>query len=359
MNAPSRLDPGMKTVLTLAGLVVVIAGLGASGSFLMPVIVALFLAVVSTPVLGWLQRARVPRVLAIVLTVLLDVALLAGLVALVGGSLSGLEEAVPRYELAVQRLIVATVAWSNERGVPVQADELRALGDAAWIIALVGDLFTKLTSFFSDAFLVVLLVIFMLFELEPAKAKLAILLGGPHAHLEKLADASAKIQRYLVVKTLLSTVTGLCFGLWLWIVGVDFPLLWGILAFLLNYIPTIGPTIATVPPVFVALLTLGPGPALAAAINCLVVNVVVGNVFEPRMMGEALGLSTFVVFASMLFWGWLWGPVGALLAVPLTMLMRGLLESSEDTRWLAVMLGSSEWVEAKRLEWGWAKKELP
>lgn len=360
MNLPSQpLDPGMKTVITLAGLFVVIAGLGASGAFLMPIIVALFIAVVSTPVLVWLQRAKVPRVLAIVLTVLLDVALLAGLIALVGGSLSGLEEALPRYELAVQRLIVSAIAWSSEHNIPIQPEELRALGDAAWIFALVSDLFSKLTSFLSDAFLVVLLVIFMLFEQEPAKAKLAILLGGPHAHLEKLADASAKIQRYLVVKTLLSAVTGLCFGLWLWVVGVDFPLLWGILGFLLNYIPTIGPTIATVPPVVVALLTLGPGPALAAAVGCLLVNVVVGNVFEPRMMGEALGLSTFVVFVSMLFWGWLWGPVGALLAVPLTMLIRGVLESSEDTRWLAVMLGSSEWVEAKRLEWGWSKKELP
>ena len=359
MNAPSQLDPGMKTVLILSGLVIVIAGLGVSGSFLMPVIVAVFIAVVSTPVLGWLQRARVPRVLAIVLTVLLDVALLSGLIALLGVSLSGLEGALPRYERAVQQLIVSTVAWSNAHGLPVDAEELRALGDAAWVFALVGDLFTKLTSFLSDAFLVVLLVIFMLFELEPAKAKAAILLGGPNQYLEKLTYASSKTQRYLVVKTLLSTVTGLCFGLWLWVVGVDFPLLWGILAFLLNYIPTIGPTIATVPPVVIALLTLGPGPALAAAVGCLLVNVVVGNVFEPRMMGEALGISTFVVFVSMLFWGWLWGPVGALLAVPLTMLMRGLLESSEDTRWLAVMLGSTEWVEAKRLEWGWPKKELP
>ena len=354
----AHLDPGTKTVLTLAGLVVVIAGLGASGGFVLPVIVGLFIAVVSAPVLAALQRWRVPRVLAIILTVLLDVAVLAGLIALVAGSLSGLEEALPRYQAAVVRLTTSSVLWMSAHGAPVNAGQLQGLGSPSWMFTLVGDLFTELTSFVSNAFLVVLLVIFMLFEFEPARAKVAILLGGPNVHLEKLADAAAKIQRYLVVKTLLSTVIALLFGFWLWVVGVDFPLLWGILAFAMNFIPTIGPAIATVPPVVVALLTLGPGPALAAAIGCLLVNVVVGNVFEPRMMGEALGLSTFVVFASMLFWGWLWGPVGALLAVPLTMLLRGLFESSEDTRWLAVMLGSSEWVEAKRIEWGWPKREL-
>ena len=354
MNPPSPLDPGLKTVLTLACLVVVLAGLGAAGGFFLPVIVGLFIAIVSTPVMDALRRLRVPRVLAIILTVLLDVAVLAGLIALLAGSLSGLEGALPRYSTAVERLIASSVAWLSGRGVPIEARDLDGMGNPAWMIAFVGDLFSKLTSFVSDAFLVVLLVVFLLFEFEPARAKLAILLGASR-QVEKLAQASSKIQRYLVVKTLLSTVTGLLFGFWLWVVGVDFPLLWAVLAFLLNYIPSIGPTIATVPPVAIALLTLGPGAAIAAAVGCLLVNVIVGNVFEPRMMGEALGLSTFVVFVSMLFWGWLWGPVGALLAVPLTMLVRDLLETSEGTRWLAVMLGSSDWVEAKRVEWGWTK----
>jgi len=137
------------------------------------------------------------------------------------------------------------------------------------------------------------------------------------------------------------------------IVGVDFAVLWGLSAFLFNFIPSIGPAIATIPPVVVALLTLGPGAALAAAIGCLVVNVVIGNVVEPRLMGEQLGLSTLVVFVSMLFWGWLWGPVGALLAVPLTMLLRDALALAPSTRWLAALLGSAEWLEGQRLAWGW------
>jgi predicted PurR-regulated permease PerM len=344
---------GTKVVLTLAALVVVTAGLRAAGGFFLPLLVAMFIAVVSTPVLAWLERARVPRMLAIVLTLLLDVLTLAGLVALVGSSLSGFQGAVPRYQHAISDLLVSAVGLLQSRGVPIDTADLEALGDPGWILQVFGDLLRELTQIVSNALLVVLLVAFMLFELKPARAKLAILLGSAHGHLSQLAEAAAKVQRYLVVKTLLSAFTGVAFGVYLAIVGVDFAVLWGLAAFLFNYIPSIGPAIATVPPVVVALLTLGPGAALAAAIGCLIVNVVVGNVVEPRLMGEQLGLSTLVVFASMLFWGWLWGPVGALLAVPLTMLLRDALALAPSTRWLAALLGSAEWLEGQRIAWGW------
>ena len=224
-------------------------------------------------------------------------------------------------------------------------------------MTLVADLFRELTSIVSSIVLVMLLVVFMLFEIAPGAGKLRVLLGGPHADLHQLAEAAGQLQRYLVVKTYLSAITGTLCGIWLAIVGVDFPLLWGLLTFLLNYVPSVGAAIAMIPPVLVALLTLGPGAAAAAAIGFLVVNFVIGNFFEPRMMGVALGLSTLVVFVSMLFWGWLWGPLGALFAVPLTMLLRSALALSEETRWLAVMLSSNEWVDKHRFEWGWLTVE--
>lgn len=342
-----------KAVSNLAALVIVIAGVRAAGAFFLPLLVAMFIAVVSTPVLAGLERMKVPRLLAIVLTVLLDVAALAGLVALIASSLSGFHEAVPRYQLAVAELLVTTVDALRERSVPIESDGVALLGDPAWIMRALADLLRELTEVVSNALLVVLLVVFMLFEMAPMRAKLAVLLGSPSRHLPALAATAAKVQRYLVVKTLLSTLTGVLFGVWLGLLGLDFTLLWALAAFLFNFIPTVGPAIATIPPVLIALLTLGPGGALAVAVGCLVINVVVGNVLEPRMMGEALGLSTLVVFASMLFWGWLWGPVGALLAVPLTMLLRDALALGPTTRWLAALLGSAEWLEAQRESWGW------
>jgi predicted PurR-regulated permease PerM len=352
-----RLDAGLRTVLTMAGLFVVVAGLRESSGIFLPLLSGMFITVVSIPVMILLERVKVPRVVAIVLTVLLDITVLAGVVALVAGSLSGFNEALPRYQTAIGQLAQSTVAFLGAHGIPISAGDLTSIGDPGWIMTLVADLFRELTSIVSSIVLVMLLVVFMLFEIAPGAGKLRVLLGGPHADLHQLAEAAGQLQRYLVVKTYLSAITGTLCGIWLAIVGVDFPLLWGLLTFLLNYVPSVGAAIAMIPPVLVALLTLGPGAAAAAAIGFLVVNFVIGNFFEPRMMGVALGLSTLVVFVSMLFWGWLWGPLGALFAVPLTMLLRSALALSEETRWLAVMLSSNEWVDKHRFEWGWLTVE--
>jgi AI-2 transport protein TqsA len=352
-----RVDGSVKTVLGVAATIVIVAGLRESGGFLLPLLTALFIAVVSTPVMGGLAKLRAPRWLQIVLTVLLDVAVLAGVIALVASSLSGFNEAIPRYQSAIQNLVRETVSFLNEHGIPVRAEQLESLGDAAWVIDFVTDLFRELTTLVSNALLVIVLVVFMLFEISPALEKLRVLLGGPHADLEQFADAATQLKRYLVVKTYLSLITGALSGICLAIVGVDFPLLWGLLIFLLNYIPTIGAAIAVIPPVLVALLTLGPGGAIGALVSCLIVSFVIGNFFEPRLMGEALGLSTLVVVSSMIFWGWVWGPIGAIFAVPVTMLLRSAFAVSEDTRWLAVLLSSSAWVDKKRREWGWTTVE--
>lgn len=352
-----RIEGSVRTVLGVAATVIVVAGLRESGGLVLPLLTALFITVISTPLMSGLARLRAPRVLQISLTVLLDVMVLAGVIALVAGSLTGFNEAIPRYEAALAVLADDAVVFLNAHGVPIEQQELDALGDAAWVMNVVADLFRELTTLVSNALLVILLVVFMLFEIAPATAKLRVVLGGPHANLEQFAEAATQLKRYLVVKTYLSVITGTLSGVCLAIVGVDFPLLWGLLIFLLNYIPSIGAAIGLIPPVLVALLTLGPGAALAALVSCLVVNFVIGNIIEPRLMGVTLGLSTLVVVVSMLFWGWVWGPLGALFAVPVTMLLRSVLAATEDTRWLAVLLSSSDWVEKKRREWGWTTVE--
>ncbi len=124
------------------------------------------------------------------------------------------------------------------------------------------------------------------------------------------------------------------------IIGVDFPLLWGMLAFLLNYIPTFGSILAAIPPVLLAMVQLGPGHAIAALAVFVMLNVLLGNFVEPYFMGRRLGLSTLVVFLSLVFWGWVWGPVGMLLSVPLTMIVKIMLENTEDLSWIAVLLGA-------------------
>ena len=158
-------------------------------------------------------------------------------------------------------------------------------------------------------------------------------LEGPRVFL-------ANLGRYLGIKTIVSIATGLTAGVLTWVIGLDFPLLWAMLAFLLNYIPTIGSIIAAVPAVLLALVQLGVGEASATALGFVGINVLFGNLIEPRLMGYGVGISPMVVFIGLVLWGWIFGPVGMLLSVPLTMTLKLALESDERTRWAAILLGS-------------------
>ena len=144
-----------------------------------------------------------------------------------------------------------------------------------------------------------------------------------------------------MIKTAVSAVTGTVVGLWVAALGLDFALLWGLVAFLLNFIPNLGSIIAAIPAVLLAMVQFGPGRAAVIAAGYLVVNIVFGSVVEPMLMGRRLGLSTLVVFASLVFWGFVWGPVGMLFSVPLTMVVKIALENSKDFRWVAVMLDAN------------------
>lgn len=351
-------DAGVKLVLVLACLVVIIAGLREASGFFLPVLVAGFLAVVSAPLVRWLeQRTRMPTVAAIALTFVVVIGVLAGLGAAVGGSLVGFNEALPRYQQALRTLSGESLRFLRSVGIDAGPEMLVGLSDASTMMNIVSQLFQQLTQAVSNAVLVFLLLGFMLYEIKPGRDKLDVLLGADQPEVLRLAEAADELQAYLVVKSAVSVLTGVLCAVWFGVCGLDFWMLWGLLAFLLNYIPTIGSAISGIPPTLVALLTLGPSGAAAVFVGHLVINFVIGNVLEPRVMGRALGLSTLVVFLSMLFWGWLWGPVGALFGVPLTMLLKSALASFEDTRWLAVLLGSRDWADRKRREWGWVTRE--
>ena len=147
------------------------------------------------------------------------------------------------------------------------------------------------------------------------------------------------LNKYLAIKTLVSAATGVIAALWLLYLGVDFPLVLGLLAFLLNYIPTLGSIIAAVPAVILAFMQFGPGMAGITALGYVAMNVGLGNVLEPRLQGRGLGLSPMVVFLSLIFWGWLLGLVGILLAIPLTMTAKLAFEETPRYQWLAILLG--------------------
>jgi len=151
-----------------------------------------------------------------------------------------------------------------------------------------------------------------------------------------------KVRNYMSMKTIISMITGVVIWAALWVIGVDYPVLWGVLAFMLNFVPNIGSIIAAVPAVMLTIVQLGVSPALLVAGVYVAVNIIVGSVIEPKYMGKGLGLSTLVVFVSLVFWGWVLGPVGMLLSVPLTITVKLALDSKPETQWLGHLLGPVE-----------------
>jgi len=325
--------------VTLAAVVLVLAGLQAAKAIVVPFLLATFIAIIGASPMFWLQRKGLPAWLAlliVILLVLLVGSLMAGLVL---SSVRDLSGSLPAYEIKLQELTAMTVAWLQKLGLKVSAPVLTELFDPGAAMKLVSTMLNALGNVVTNGFLVLMTVVFMLLEASSFPIKLRTILGGD-ASLGQLDTFVSNVKHYMLIKTLVSLATGALVTILVATLGVDLPLLWGLLAFALNYVPNIGSIIAGLPAVLLTLVQLGPLRALMMATGYVVINLLIGGLLEPRFMGRGLGLSALVVFLSLLFWGWLLGPVGMLLSVPLTMTAKIALDSRDDTRWLAVILGA-------------------
>ena len=332
---------GARALLLAAALVVVLSGIRYAAPLLGPILLALFIATASTPIIEWLTKRGVSAVAAVMVALLIDVAFLFGAGLLVGFSLNELYLQLPHYQERFGQIEHDIAHWMAAHGWQGSTDNLTEsmMGESA--LATAAETLKVVLAMLSDLVLVLLILIFLLLEATGIRRKLERILAEPEKDLERFGTATREIQKYLLVKTTLSIVTGIAAGTIAAIFGVDFPLLWGMLAFVLNYIPSIGGVLATIAPTALALLQHGVGTAAAVATANFVVHFTIGNVIEPRVMGRALGLSELVVLLSMIFWGWLLGPIGAVLSVPLTMIIKIILLNTDGYAWIGVLLGPS------------------
>ena len=393
-----------KILVVLASVVLVIAGAKASADFAVPILLAFFIATVSFPITHWLREHRVPRGLAVFITVLVDFAFLTGVVLLgimlIGelqskweskyygltkervtqladnttefmdkwGMLGGEEviddsettvevgpvvisDNAPLPELTESELAVtegveavsATTTVTSRPAIDILSEEFLKYLSVNKVVQLGTDFLGKFVSFLGTTFIVMLLTVFMLSEARMFGRRFNAICDARGPNIQRMLSATKDIQRYLGIKTLVSLMTGFLAGVLCWSVGLEFPLLWGILAFALNYIPAIGSVIAGIPPVLLSLLVTGDWKhAVIVAGGYLLINGVLGNFLEPTLLGRRFGLSTLVVVVSVIFWGWIWGPIGMLLAVPLTMLVKVAMDNSVDFRWIAVAISKEE-----------------
>jgi predicted PurR-regulated permease PerM len=330
-------DGTTRFLLVAASLVVIVAGIRFAASLLLPFLIAFFLAMVSLPLLNWLQSKRIPTILAMLITVIVVVAVLFSFGALIGGSISGFTEAAPRYRARLEDMLVELIEWIRGYGVTVPEEFTKDIIQPGAVMDLATTTLRGVAAVVSNLLLVVLTIIFIYIEAAGIPAKLEAAFGGSGT-LVRLEKIQREINHYLGIKTLISLVTGVLIGTAMTIIGVDFPVLWGTLAFLLNYIPNLGSILSAIPPMLLAAVQLGWAGALAVALVFAVVNMTLGSLIEPYLMGRRLGLSPLVIFLSLIFWGWVWGPVGMLLSVPITMVLKITLDNSKDLQWLAVLL---------------------
>ena len=345
MNGNVKLTAKSPALLTLASFIVVVAGMKAASSILVPFFLAVFVAVICTQPLLWLQRKGLPKVIALVLILvaILVVGLLFGL--LIGPSLNHFLSSLPDYQERLSEHVAALISWLSEKGINIPQEEISGTFNPGWVMSLAGGIFSALSTILTNAFLILITVVFILLEAADFPKKLRTVLKNPERSLSTIDKFSQNAKRYLVIKTLVSVAVGLVIWLWLLILGVDYPVLWGTLSFLLNYVPNIGAIIAVLPIALLALVQLGVGSALLTVLGFVVVHIVVGYFIEPKLMGKGLSLSTLVVFLSMVFWGWVLGPIGMILSVPITSLVKIALESYEQTQGLAIMLRSGTEIE--------------
>lgn len=346
-----------KALWMIAALVLVVAGLKAGQDFFVPILIAFFIATVSFPLLDFLRRKRVPRAIAVLLTVGFDFVFLAAIGVLAITLIGDLQEKWNmRYASETSEYIreasESLAAKLDEYGVPDAQEKINEAVnnnlsnlqnirfEKVWDLGT--GLLGRVVGFLGTSFITLVLTIFMLSEARMFGRRLeAISLArGPNLH--RLLNATRDIQRYLAIKTAVSLLTGIMAGFLCYIAGLDFFVLWGILAFFLNFIPVIGSIIAGVPPTILALLVAGVPNAVLVAGGYLLINNFLGNFVEPMLVGRKFGISTLIVIVSVLFWGWLWGPLGMLLAVPLTMVLKVVLEASDEFRWIGIAISSEQ-----------------
>ncbi len=348
MNKTNDFPQGTRFLIIAAALVIIMAGISLAQSVIVLGLLSVFLALIGTPPVLWLEKKRIPSIAAVafVVSVMIIILLLIGV--LVGTSIKSFSGALPFYQMRIQEQISSFENLLISKGITGSDKALLNYINPETIMNFTASLLSGLSSALSNIILILLTVTFILLEVSSFPIKLRTVLGNPKAVFPKFSKFVIDIRHYLVITTLINLAAAIIIGVWLSIIGVQYAVLWAFLVFLLHYIPNIGSVIAAIPGVLMALIQLGVGSAILVAAGYLVVGFVIGNIIQPKIMGSRMGLSTLVVFISMIFWGSLLGLTGAILCIPLTMTLKFAFESNESTNWIAILLGPENYENTEK-----------
>jgi len=329
-------------ITTSAAFVIVIAGMKIASPILVPFLLATFITILTLPILLFLNKKAIPKGISVFFIILLLLLFGGTLSTLLGTSISGFSSRIPFYSEQITNQAHWGLKIISDLGLNIPQSTIKEYFDPGTAIQIIGNTLSGLKSVLTNTFLIILTILFLLMEASGIPVKIKKAFPNSDDVFKSIKYFFDGFNRYLAIKTTTSLCTGLFIFIWLSFIGIDFPILWGLLAFMLNFVPNIGSILAAIPAVLLAIIQFGIIKAIVVIIGFLIVNIGLGGILEPRFLGKGLGLSPLVVFLSLVFWGWVLGPVGMLLSVPLTMILKIALEYNPNTKWIAIIIGSEK-----------------
>jgi len=327
----------MNIVIIFAAIIIILAGIKAAASLITPLLLAFFITIIISPFFLFLKKKKLPQGLAITIVMVVLFGVLWLLVVFLGNSVHDFTQNVPKYEAKLHQDMVDILEKLSSYGVEIPKESIMEIFATDQIMGYISKGLKSFSALLTNFFLITVTVVFLLMEIANFSKKLK---RTNLKILNSIVAIAEHVKQFILLKSLTSLATGVIVAVSLKLLGIDYALLWGLVAFLLNFIPNIGSIIAAVPAVLMALVQYDFSIALIVIALYIVINITIGSIIEPRIMGEGLGLSTLVVFLSLVVWGWLLGPVGMLLSVPLTIMIKIILYEKKETRQIAILLGN-------------------
>lgn len=325
-------------IFNLAAFMIVVAGMRTASDIFIPFLLAVFISVIANPLVTKLRSKGIPILGAILVVIFGIIAIGTGITSILSNSLNDFRDNLPRYKEMINASATSFFEFFEQFGLQISGSAIIELFDPGAAMSLTSSILTGFGGVLSSGLLILLMVVFMLLEATIFRFKIRHIFGSQSDGASQVDSFSDTVNKYMLIKTGTSLATGFIATTWLMFLGVDYPLLWGFLTFLFNYVPTVGSIIAAVPPALLALIQYGVVTSLLSLSGYLFINISIGSILEPRLLGHGLGLSTLVVFISLLFWGWVFGPVGMVLSVPLTMTIKIALSNSKSASWISTLM---------------------
>ena len=340
MTADTSLSEPTRILIFLSGIIIVLAGMKAAAPIIAPIAFSVFLAVIFGMLLYWLEKKGLSRRLALLATLVIFFSIIAVFIVVIAGAVFRIVSEIPGYQAEL------------ESSLEMLAADLGLVGfDPAWISlpqiirflesstsGLAGDLLDIV----GITIVIILTTVFLILEARGFSAKIkGIIAEYRPRDLDRFTLLARRNVDYIIIRTAVNLVMGIGTAILLALIGVEYAVFWGFLAFLLGFIPYVGFWLAVLPPTLLAWFQLGPLAAIAVIAGCGVINVLVEYILFPNIAGRSLSLSPAVVFLSLIFWGWILGGIGVLIAVPLTLAVQMVCELFDETRWIATLLGPS------------------